>query len=149
MKKSLLSFILLLTVLLNLSSCSEDKDNDPKPATKKEILTAKSWKMAKIVYDGQDVSTDEDQFLSILMGYEIKFNADGTATLTLFGSSPDTSTWEFASNETVLVLDANTADEARWTITELKDNSLKIRVSEGTPDEGGPMMLDFEMVYAE
>ncbi len=146
MKNPLLQLLLLVALVFNLTSCGDDKESDPKPATKKEILTAKSWKMAKIVYNGQDVSSVDDPMVAAFMNSRVKFNADGTATFTSSGST-DSGIWEFASNETVVVLDPRTPDEERWTLTELKDNSLKVRVT--YDDLGDPMLFELEMVYAQ
>jgi len=121
MKKFTLYYLLLLAVVFNLASCG-DKDEDTPAPSKQTLLTTKTWKVSKAIVDGEDMV--QDPFLGYFYQYTYKFNTDKTYTFSLLTIS-EPGMWEFASNETVIVLNPGTDDEERWTITELKENSLK------------------------
>lgn len=148
MKNIKLLSLLLLAVLFTFSSCG-DKDEDPKPLTNKQILTAETWKVSKIKEDGIDVSDEPEA--AYWKNTRLKFNTDGTYNATTSGSS-DTGIWEFSNNESRIVVDPNTDEEESWDITELKANSLKIRTTAFYEDENGDIetaLLELELVHAE
>lgn len=144
MKKFTIIYLFLFALVFNFSSCGK-KEDDPKPLTKKEILSAKTWKMNKMMGDGIDVTNDPD--LSDLKNLRLKFASDGTYTMTSSGDS-DNGIWEFGNSETVITLDPDTNYEENWVVTELKDNSLKIRTTM-IFDDGSTMLFEFEMIYAQ
>lgn len=140
--------LLLLAVLFTFSSCG-DKDEDPKPKTNKELLSAKTWKVSRIKEDGMDVTNEPAA--AYWKNTRLKFNADGTYSSTTTGYS-DTGIWEFANNENRVITDPNTDEEESWDITELKDNSLKIRTTAFYEDEEGDVetaLLEIDFVHAE
>ena len=121
MKNYTLYYLLLIAVIFNLTSCG-DKDEDIPAPSKQDLLTAKTWQPSKIIVDGLDISSNPSFAFALQVNY--KFKADKTYIISLLGSS-EPGTWEFSSNETVILLDAGTVDENRWTIVELKENSFK------------------------
>jgi len=132
MKKFTVYYLLILTLVFNLASCGdkEDKEDDAAEPSKTALLTAKTWKISKVSSNGVEMSEDDDPLVTLIMLSTFKFNTDKTYTTTLLES--ETGTWEFASNETIIVLDSGTDDESQWTITELKENSLKATVNDPT-----------------
>jgi len=140
MKKFTIYYLLLFAVLFNLASCDKKDNDNPTPAASKQaLLTAKTWKTNKITMGGVDMT--KDPFIGALfLTITYKFNTDKTYTGTAIGL-PTSGTWEFASNESVIVKDPGTDDEERMTITELKENSLK--VSYVDPDDNAQMQLEF------
>jgi hypothetical protein len=145
MKNALLLLRLFVIMLFFLTACKE-KEDDPKPATRTELLTAKPWEVNKVLLNGLDFTNRPE--LSDFAGMTIKFEANGTYTM----ASPMASTtgkWAFASNETKLVLDAGTADEITWDIAELNENSAKFLTNTSLPGLGPlPVMLTLELVPA-
>jgi hypothetical protein len=126
-------FLRLLVISLIFFTACKDKDDDPKPPTRTDILTAKTWKMNRVLGNGIDITNQP--FVSEFQDLRLKFEPDKTYTLT----SPDgsqTGTWAFADNETKLVFDPNTADADTWEIVELIDNSAKLRSSQDVPPFG-------------
>lgn len=137
-----------MAVMFTFSSCL-DKDEDPTPKTNKELLTFKSWKVTKVKEDGIDVSNEPE--VAFIKNSRTQFNSNGTYTQTTTNYT-SSGIWEFANNETQLVFDPNTQDEENWEITELIDNSLKMRSTWFYEDESGNVqtaLVELEMVYAE
>ncbi|HYG14623.1 MAG TPA: lipocalin family protein [Bacteroidia bacterium] len=114
---------LMVTALVALAvtavSCKKDTDNNPTPnkpapATKPQMLTAKSWKMTSSVTNGVE-------WLWILPGCEkdntVLFKTNGVATMDegptkckATDPQTDNGTWKFLNNETKLVMDEDTSD---------------------------------------
>jgi hypothetical protein len=147
MKNAYLLFRLLIVLLVYLTACG-DKKNDPQPPTKTDILTAKIWKMNRVLGNGVDVTdmVAEMPELSQFKDMRFKFNADGSYTLTSAGGT-QAGTWAFTENETKIVLDPNTDNTQTLEIVELKDNSTKFRTSMEMPPFG-QAMFTLEMVPA-
>lgn len=143
MKNTHLLFRLLVVLLLYVTACG-DKESAPRPASRTDILTAKTWKMKKVLMDGINITNlpEAADFVSM----RIKFQADGTYSITS-PSGTVTGTWAFAANETKLVFDPNTSDENTWDIVELKDASAKTRTSRFIPAAGKTVQLSFEMEH--
>jgi len=139
MKKFTIYYLLLFAVLFNLASCDKKDDDTPAPS-KQELLTNKTWKTSKMLVDGVDMS--QIPLFAFFLQTEYKFNTNKTYDATLLTAPLGSGTWEFASNETVIVQDAGTDEETRWTIVELKENSLK--VTEIDPDDN--TKTDYEFV---
>jgi Domain of unknown function (DUF5004) len=142
MKNMLLLFRLLVVLLFYLTAC-EDKESTPQPASRADMLTAKTWKMNKVLADGINITNDPAaaEFKSM----RIKFQADKNYTITT-SSGTVTGTWTFADNETKVVFDPNTAGENTWELEELKDNSAKARTSIFSPAVGKMVQFSFEFV---
>jgi outer membrane protein assembly factor BamE (lipoprotein component of BamABCDE complex) len=144
---------------LLFSGCSKDKEDDPAPTptptptttpvvaqpTKKEIITAKTWKTSIIKGNGIDITNQPS--VADLKNLRTKFNMDGTWTQNTSNNQTDSGIWEFQNSETRLVFDPGTTDQEQWDITELKDNSLKMRstFTDGTTT----MLVEWELVYAQ
>ena len=119
MKKNTFYYLLILTLMLNLSACG---DKDTAEPSRLELLTAKTWQTSKVTLGSIDLSL-------ILTGTTIRFNNDKTFT----GNSsilPASGNWEFASDETIIILNPGTTDEVQLTVTELKENSLKVTITD-------------------
>ena len=128
MKNTAFFYLLLFAVMFNFSACG-DKEEDVVEPSRLELLTATTWKTNKVLAAGLDV-TDNPLFAPYVPdSYE--FNTDKTFTIT-YPSGNVSGPWEFASNETVIVTNAGTPDEQKFTITELKANSLKVTATDPT-----------------
>lgn len=153
--KNITKFVAMAFVASSLvfAGCDDDKEKDPTPApvvvqkSNKEILTVKSWKVNRYLIEGMDM-TNEPLFEEV-KNMQIKFNNDGTYTATdaTDPSASESGTWEFRSNETQLVMDPGT-DETVSTITELKENSLKMNQTEDLGG-GNTMTATLELVYVQ
>jgi len=133
MKKITIYYLLILAVMFNLSSCG---DKDTAEPSRLELLTSKTWLTNK-------VSASSFDFSEFLKGTTITFNKDKTF---IANSSilPDSGNWEFASDETIIVIEPGTSDEQRWTLTELQENSLKATII--NPDDN--IQFQVELVPA-
>jgi hypothetical protein len=146
MKNTRLLYFLFLTLLFQVTACG-DKEDDPKPPTRAELLTAKTWKIDKILGKafGTEMDITDDPMAQEYKDMQFTFRPDGTCTVT----TPDdaaTGNWAFAANETKLVVNPNTADEDTWDIVELKSNSLKLSSSRSNPLTGLPLLLVLELI---
>lgn len=113
MKKHLLLFLLVVTVLV--SSCNKDKESD-----RFTLLTSHSWTSDSLLANGVDAS-DPGEMLALFKG-DADFNADGTGT---FGQY--TGTWMFTDNETNVAITSPDLPFALTThIAELTAVSLKV-----------------------
>lgn len=142
MRNTQLLFRLLAVLLCFLTAC-EDKENAPKPPSRKDMLTSKTWKMKKVLMDGINIT--DDPAATDFKNMRIKFKADGTYTITTPGDNV-TGTWAFADNERKLIFDPNTAGEDVWDIVELKDSSVKTTSSKLIPAIGKMVLLSFEFI---
>ncbi len=129
MKKYLALLIFCFVSLILISSCK--KDDEPKQPSKTDILTAKAWQFQDARAFDQSLTTlGLTDALGGLTNSDFKFNADGTYVAT--NRSTGTASqgkWEFASNETVLLLDKGTAEETSLQITTLTDKNLDLKLS--------------------
>jgi hypothetical protein len=146
MKNTRLLYYLFFILLFQVTAC-RDKQDDPKPLTRTELLTAKTWKIEKILGKAFGVEMDltDDPLVEDFRDVQFTFRPDGTGTISAAGDT-ETVTWAFASNETKLVLNPNTADEDSWDIVELKANSAKISSSRIDPSTGIPIVLVLELI---
>jgi hypothetical protein len=144
MKYARLLSLFFAALLLQITAC-KDKDDDPEPISKTDLLTAKTWKMNKVLGNGLNITNEP--VVQEYKDMEITFRPDGTYV----GSTTDGTvegTWAFAENETELVFDPGTTDAYTWEIVELKENSLKLRSSLFIPFINSSMLVVFEMVPA-
>jgi hypothetical protein len=143
MKTMQLLFRLLVVLLFFVTACG-DKEDAPKPPSRTGILTAKAWKMNKLLKNEIDVTDDPSLLQFKAMQFE--FKADGSYTLTsLLGTQ--TGTWAFSENDSKVILDPNTTDAQTLEIVELKDSSLKFRTANEIPPLGQQMII-LELVPA-
>jgi hypothetical protein len=146
MKTTRLLFFLFVALLFQVTAC-RDKEDDPKPLTRTELLTAKTWKIDKISGKTLGVEFDmtDDPLVADYKDTQFTFRPDGTCTITSTdGTIP--ATWAFAANETKLVLNPGTDDEDTWDIVELKENSAKISSNRSNPLTGIPLLLVLELI---
>jgi hypothetical protein len=113
MKRNLLLFLLVMTVLV--SSCNKDKESD-----RFTLLTSHTWTSDSLLANGVDAS-DPGEMLALFKG-DADFSADGTGT---FGQY--TGTWMFTDNETNVAITSPDLPFALTThIAELTAVSLKV-----------------------
>ncbi len=124
MKKSLLSgkyaLLLLLFSALVFASCKKDKDEEPAPPTKKELLSNK-WKVA-------DVKNASGTSVIGLPLPQIMCLKDNIFTL----KTDDT----YTIDEGAVVCEPSTAQSGTWRLT---SNDAKIQF---TPATGDPLTFD-------
>jgi hypothetical protein len=66
---------LLMVFLITLASC-EEKEKDPTPATKTELLTAHTWKVTKVTANGTDYT--QHQGMKRYATSEVLYKTGGT-----------------------------------------------------------------------
>lgn len=112
--KTIFSVALMASVIV-LASCS--KDDDVKPKTKTDMLTAPTWAFKEL--SGVDPFTAA--FAASFTPTDYKFNANKTYTASLL-TLPYDGTWEFAEGETKIILDGDV--EETYTIITLDESTL-------------------------
>jgi hypothetical protein len=133
------TFIVLALLIASLSGCKKDKEQNQSPS-KTELLTSGQWRLTAytlsppVDFDG-DGSPDSDA-LALFEPYNrddlFRFKADGTLEIDegptkALASDPqikNTTTWAFADNQTVLVIDGD-----RTALQELTASKLRLTVS--------------------
>ncbi|HEY5826496.1 MAG TPA: hypothetical protein VIT44_19130 [Cyclobacteriaceae bacterium] len=109
-----------IAALLSLSSCKDD--DDPSTKSKTDLLTQNTWKY-KGVLPANDLNA---QFLGILYkDSEYTFKKDKTYSSILF-TIPITGKWEFAEDETQLILDKGEQEELTFKVKTLDDSNLEL-----------------------
>lgn len=143
MKRFTLSVLTLATVASSFvfTSCKKD-DDDPKPKTKTELLTAKNWRItgdvSTITSGGNTITTDEyadyqacekDDFIKFETNKSAKF--DEGANRCSGNTQTETGAWDFNSDESKLLLSDpdNGPVSIPFDLVELTDSTLKIRIS--------------------
>ncbi|PJJ53178.1 DUF5004 domain-containing protein [Hymenobacter chitinivorans] len=130
----------LLAATTLVSSCTKDKENQPAPKTKTEMLSGKDW-----VLTGQTVTpglrADDGTIVTDLFPYLddcdkddlMRYETSGSCVLNEGPSrceptSPQqyAGTWSFESNETVLKTSIQSLGNSSFNLVELNDNSLKL-----------------------
>lgn len=138
--KRLPFYVLALVLAGGFTSCSKDDKDDPTPATKTELLTAKSWRLTadSSIEAGETTATDDyatleacekDNFIKFASSKVVTFDegatkCDPTDPQTLTGS------WDLNSGETQLFLtDPNLGLPVPFEIVELTSSTLKMKVT--------------------
>jgi hypothetical protein len=127
MKSIQLLFVLVFTLAI-MSGCK--KDDEPAAApTKTQLLTAKAWKLDKIMALGFDVtSLLGAEVLGELGNSNIQFKTDGTYTSTNRTTNASSSgKWEFNTDETQLILDKGSVNELSLDLIQLSDKNLDLQ----------------------
>lgn len=122
MKK--LQFLRLLfaaLLMVTMVSCDNEDDDNATP-NNQSLLTAGVWNGDKIYYQGIDVTEDFAAIIDV-KDTSIKFTKDGTYTITSDGSE-EKGTWEFANNETQILMDKGTDDEMLVDVNKLTATEL-------------------------
>jgi len=104
--------VLVCLAALSFGACS---DSSTEPTVDKfEALTAKPWKVVSYTEGGTDMTQIGPK--------ELTFKVDSTVKWGEY-SVP----WEFASNESQIVLNKGESDERTWDIVDLTSSSLKLK----------------------
>ncbi len=131
--------VLLATCSVVFTACKKD-DEDPKPKTKAELLTAKSWRVSAdastVTSGGTTVSNDDyadyeacekDNFTKFEVNKVAKFD-EGTTSCS---GNPQTEigSWDFNSDQTKLSLMSpdSAPSSTSLDIVELTETTLKLR----------------------
>jgi hypothetical protein len=149
MKNTRLLYLFFFILLFQITAC-RDKQDDPKPLTRSELLTSKTWRIDKILGRAFGVELDLTNdpllgdYVSEYKDAQFSFRPDGTCTIT---SPADTiaATWALADNDTKLVLNPGGADEDTWDIVELNNNTAEFSSNKTNPLTGTPMLLVLEL----
>jgi len=136
MKKLTLFYLFLFTILCNLSACGDKDENAAQPSNT-ALLTASSWQTSKVYTGNTDITNNPA--IADYIPQNCKFNTDNTFTIT-YSSGPLSGTWQFAADETIILTDPGTTNEQQFNIVELKENSLKVTVT--NPDINIPFQIE-------
>ncbi len=131
--KKLLSFLcVLIAANFFISSSCNKSDDPPPPKTKTELLTTGSWRFSSATYNGADASgylqaCQKDNFYIFLVAGTGTVN-EGPTTCNV-GDPPTSSfTWNFATNETILHVNApffsNTSND--FTLVSISETQLVV-----------------------
>lgn len=130
--KITLSLVAVASVAF-LSSCGED---DPKPKTKTELISAHAWKMTKIkvtvgttsLEDVPEACTADDSYTYEADG-DYKFD-EGATKCDPSDPQSGTAEWEFKSDETKIEItgsDGGVSISYSFTILELTETKLRLK----------------------
>jgi hypothetical protein len=147
MKKHLISLVACLAVVLfSIPACQ--KDNDPAPKTNTEKLSASSWTLFHADASGTDVTNNA--YLACFKDNTITFAANGTFTVAenAVVCSPSTAgsfTWNFQTNETVLVLSAPLfpGGSSTFNVVSLTETELVVSQSVTIPPNPTAILVTF------
>ena len=149
-------YFLITLFLLALVAACKKKESTPEP-DRTALLTAKPWKIERILVNGSPVTPATIQSVlgsSALLGQlttsDIIFRTDGTFTATNRTNAQKTEgTWSFKENNTKLRLDA-AAQGYDFTIALISGKNLNISTPYTYSVGGFPITVtaDFELVPA-
>lgn len=135
MKKSFLfgkyALLLLLFSVLAFASCKKDKDEEPDPPTKKELLSNK-WKVADVKNAGGTSVIDFPVPQIVCLKDNIfTLKTDDTYTIdegavACEPSSAQSGTWKLTDNETKIEFTQTTGDPLIVTLVDVSAATLKI-----------------------
>ncbi len=153
--KTFRPFLITLLLLALVTACKK-KESAPEP-DRTALLTAKPWKIDKVLVNGSPVTPATIQsvlgstaLLGQLTTSDVVFKTDGTFTATNRTSAQKTEgTWSFKENSTKLRLDA-AAQGYDFTVKSLSDKNLNISTPYTYSVGGFPVTItaDFELVPA-
>lgn len=131
MKKTI--FTITAIGVLGVLACSNEKDPQPAPKSRFELLTAHTWKFASQTdSSGKDIpfeKCEKDDLMSFKSDYSFEIN-DGTDTCTGGEISTRANTWALQSNDTKIYLNRPNVTSAIISLDEntlvLKDDQEKI-----------------------
>jgi hypothetical protein len=136
--------LLFVLLLVQVTAC-RDKADDPEPLSRSQMLTAKTWKMNKVLGNGIDI-TNQPQ-VQEYKDMQLSFKEDKTYTI-VSTTGTITGTWALEENDTKLVFDPDTATEDTWDILELTADAAQLSSSRALPPTGFNLLLVFELVPA-
>lgn len=135
MKKSLLlgkyALFLLLFSALVFASCKKDKDEEPAPPTKKELLSNK-WKVADVKNaSGTSVIGLPLPQIMCLKDNIFTLKTDDTYTIdegavVCEPSTAQSGTWQFTSNDTKIQFTPSTGDPLTFDLIDVNTTTLQI-----------------------
>lgn len=133
-------FCMVAVSLACLSSCKKDDTTAPAPASKTDLLTAKSWKMTDVKVAGQTIY-NTPFFQTCAKDDLLKFNTNKVATfdegaVKCDATSPQSrsGSWDLTTNETKLKVTDPDGDTVEGTIGTLTSTTLTMT----DPDGFGP-----------
>jgi hypothetical protein len=149
MKKNKNIIYPLLAIVLFFHSCG-DKEKDPTPEEKFELLTAKKWKHVSVKQNGVNVSLDD--FGGTYRDLRWQFKTDLTFSIITVAAdqTPNvlSGTYEFLDNGTRIYLRIHQGPTENWYISELRKNILKAKYKRND-FAGGTTDMDVVMQYAD
>ena len=146
--KKLFNLFIALVLVGSFTGCKKDNDDD-KPKTKTELLTAKNWRLSAAVASGvyQGVSFSQDGYADMEPCEKddfLKFNSDKTLIYdqgptkcddTAADPQTDQGAWDLNSDQTKLLLsDSGGGASFGLDILELTASTLKVEYSESDTD---------------
>ena len=153
--KTFRPFLITLLLLALVAACKK-KESAPEP-DRTALLTAKPWKIDRILSNGSPVTgvvlqelLGSNALFSQLAASNILFKADGTFAATNRGSGQNVEgTWSFKENGTKLRLDA-AAQGYDFTVKLLSASNLNLTTPYTFSVGGFPVTVtaDFELVPA-
>jgi hypothetical protein len=125
------SLILFVVPILVFGSCAKEKEPEvviveQEPVDKSPILVNKWWQLAGY-YTGEVQQPIETPV-------EVKFLSLGVFNFRTEGGNYD-STWEWADNQTKIILGAGTEFEQTWDVLDLRNNQLSMKRGQGAESE--------------
>jgi hypothetical protein len=126
----LLLLFLIMLFTAPLVSCSDDDDEAP---SKRMLLTEREWTGSALYIGSQNISDrfideDDPQNSFDVSKWAVKFNTDGTYSMTYDGNTVQTGMWEFANNEQEIQLDKGTPDAETAKINRLTNDELYLEM---------------------
>jgi hypothetical protein len=141
-------FVCVIALTFIISSCKKDKETVP---SKTALLTAKAWKLDKVLLFNTEV-TDPNILATIggLANSEVKFNADGTYTATDRTTNTKTNgTWEFNSDQTKLtVKGSTTGSDVTFDIKTLTDKNMDLFTQQAITGYPISVPIDIKLIPA-
>ena len=133
---------LLIFAIVGLAGC--DKDDNGNGADKTSLLTAHIWKFDNASTTSTDPLIQAMVTMMSTLVYTdatMNFNADGTYAMTIKNpltqqDETDSGTWEWNSDESKVIIDKGTEDEAESTIVTLTSDVLEHTMTEEEDDLG-------------
>jgi hypothetical protein len=123
------NLVILLVLSVMTIACNKDNDETPRPKTKMEIMTAKTW-MYDEYFRGYNTSNTVVYYkrgkTNNLVNYDsnrVTFKPDGTVVEIMSNGNTITGTWKFLNNETPYEV-TNSLGTWTTTIMELAEGKL-------------------------
>ncbi|ARS35321.1 lipocalin family protein [Pontibacter actiniarum] len=135
-KLQLLALLFVALFSLTLTSCDKDDDEDAAPT--EELLTTGVWK-GNALKVGEELVTRDKLFRESmgqldLATWTLRFNADGTGTMSVFGES-SSGKWEYADGKKTIVFDKGSTDESSAKVLKLTASELHLEFEDEELEE--------------
>lgn len=134
MQKRNFAIVICLSATIFLASCSKEDDNTPPPKTKTELITSSSWKFESANASGIGDVSNAPQ-LACFKDNILTFTSASAGNINegVNICSPSTAgafTWNFTTNETVLVLSGTIIPGGSGTFNIVSLNETNLVVSQ-------------------